>query len=170
MGHGCGVNRQARSLEEAEKALAEAAELFAAAGNSPLLSGVMLDQSVVQEARGDLDASVATARRALSLVIEKDWSVQRVYAHLRLVDLLLPDVAGSEPHLLAACRLAERMALPQLRYRLNERLGRLRRLQGNDEEARVLLEAAIDEIERLRGTVTHEIDARLLPAGQNRRL
>ena len=48
------------------------------------------------------------------------------------------------------------LALPQLRYRLNERLGRLRRLQGNDEEARVLLEAAIDEIERLRGTVTHE--------------
>ena len=143
-------------LEEAEKALAEAAELFAAAGNSPLLSGVILDQSVVQEARGNLDGSVATARRALSLVIEKDWSVQRVYAHLRLVDLLLPDVAGSEPHLLAACRLAERMALPQLRYRLNERLGRLRRLQGNDGEAQVLLEAAIDEIERLRGTVTHE--------------
>ena len=154
---GMGVALTAKpDLEEAEKALAEAAGLFAAAGNSPLLSGVILDQSAVQEARGNLDASVATARRALSLVIEKDWSVQRVYAHLRLVDLLLPDVAGSEPHLLAACRLAERMALPQLRYRLNERLGRLRRLQGNGEEARVLLEAAIDEIERLRGTVTHE--------------
>src|SRR5829696_5709547 len=154
---GMGVALTAKpDLEEAEKALAEAADLFAAAGNSPLLSGVILDQSVVQEARGNLDGSVATARRALSLVIEKDWSVQRVYAHLRLVDLLLPDVAGSEPHLLAACRLAERMALPQLRYRLNERLGRLRRLQGNNEEAQVLLEAAIDEIERLRGTVTHE--------------
>lgn len=154
---GMGVALTAKpDLEEAEKALAEAAELFAAAGNSPLLSGVILDQSVVQEARGNLDGSVATARRALSLVIEKDWSVQRVYAHLRLVDLLLPDVAGSEPHLLAACRLAERMALPQLRYRLNARLGRLRRLQGNDGEAQVLLEAAIDEIERLRGTVTHE--------------
>ena len=154
---GIGVALTAKpDLEEAEKALAEAAELFAAAGNSPLLSGVILDQSVVQEARGNLDGSVATARRALSLVIEKDWSVQRVYAHLRLVDLLLPDVAGSEPHLQAACRLAERMALPQLRYRLNERLGRLRRLQGNDGEAQVLLEAAIDEIERLRGTVTHE--------------
>lgn len=154
---GMGVALTAKpDLEEAEKALAEAAELFAAAGNSPLLSGVILDQSVVQEARGNLDGSVATARRALSLVIEKDWSVQRVYAHLRVVDLLLPDVAGSEPHLLAACRLAERMALPQLRYRLNERLGRLRRLQGNDGEAQVLLEAAIDEIERLRGTVTHE--------------
>ena len=45
------------------------------------------------------------------------------------------------------------MALPQLRYRLNERIGHLRRLQGRDEEARVLLEAAVDEIEHLRGTV-----------------
>jgi hypothetical protein len=52
--------------------------------------------------------------------------------------------------------MAERLALPHLRYRLNERLGRLRRLQGRDEEARVLLDAAVDEIERLRGTVAHE--------------
>ena len=153
---GMGVALTAKpDLEEAEKALAEAAELFAAAGNSPLLSGVILDQSVVQEARGNLDGSVATARRALSLVIEKDWSVQRVYAHLRLVDLLLPDVAGASRTCWQRAGWPS-VALPQLRYRLNERLGRLRRLQGNDEEARVLLEAAIDEIERLRGTVTHE--------------
>jgi CHAT domain len=57
---------------------------------------------------------------------------------------------------LEARRLAERLALPHLRYRLNERLGSLRRLQGRDEEARVLLETAVDEIERLRGTVAHE--------------
>src|SRR3712207_6332832 len=58
--------------------------------------------------------------------------------------------------LLAAQRLSEGLALPQLRYRLNERLGHLRRLQGRDEEARALLEAAVDEIERLRGTVTQD--------------
>jgi hypothetical protein len=79
-----------------------------------------------------------------------------VYAHLRLADLLLPDAAEAESHLLEARRLAERLALPHLRYRLNERLGSLRRLQGREEEARVLLEAAVDEIERLRGTVAHE--------------
>ena len=149
---GMGVALTAKSDLEG----AEAEGLFAAAGNSPMLSGVMLDQSVVQEARGDRDAAVATARRALGLVLEKDWSVQRVYAHLRLADLMLPDEVETELHLIAARRLAERLALPQLRYRLNERLGRLKRLQGNDEEARVLLEAAIDDIERLRGTVTHE--------------
>jgi CHAT domain-containing protein len=101
-------------------------------------------------------AAVATALRALELVSEKDWSVQRAYAHMRLADLLLPDAAAAEPHLLEARRLAERLMLPHLRYQLNERLGRLRRLQGRDEEARVLLEAAVEEIERLRDTVTRD--------------
>jgi CHAT domain-containing protein/tetratricopeptide (TPR) repeat protein len=144
------------NLGEAERALSEAAELFALAGNSPLLSGVVLDQSLVQERRGDRDAALASARRALDLVREKDWSVQRVYAHLRLVDLLMLDVAEAEPHLMEARLIADRLALPQLRFRLNERLGRLRRLQGNDEEALMVLREAIDEIERLRETVTHE--------------
>jgi CHAT domain-containing protein len=143
-------------FEEAGDALAEAAELFAAADNVPLLSGVMLEQAALQEACGDHGAAVATASQALNFVSEKDASVQRVYAHLRLTDLLLPDTVEAEPHLLEARRLAKRFALPHLRYRLNERLGRLRRLQNRDDEARVLLEAAVDEIERLRGTVVHE--------------
>jgi tetratricopeptide (TPR) repeat protein len=154
---GIGSTLIARSeFEEAEAALVEAVDLFAAADNAPLLSGVMLEQAALQKARGDQGAAVATVRRALDLVSGKDWSVQRVYAHLRLADLLLPDAAEAESHLLKASRLAERLALPHLRYRLNERLGSLRRLQGRDEEAQVLLEAAVDEIERLRGTVAHE--------------
>ena len=154
---GMGSTLIARSeFEEAENALAEAAELFEAADNTPLLSGVMLEQAALQEARGDHGTAVATARRALGLVSGREWSVQRVFAHLRFADLLLPDAAEAESHLLEARRLAERLALPHLRYRLNERLGSLRRLQGREEEARVLLEAAVDEIERLRGTVAHE--------------
>jgi tetratricopeptide (TPR) repeat protein len=154
---GIGSTLIARSeFEEAETALVEAADLFAAADNAPLLSGVMLEQAALQEARGDHGAAVATVRRTLNLVSERDLSVQRVYAHLRLADLLIPDTSEAESHLLEASRLAERLALPHLRYRLNERLGSLRRLQGRDEEARVLLEAAVDEIERLRGTVAHE--------------
>jgi CHAT domain-containing protein/tetratricopeptide (TPR) repeat protein len=154
---GMGVALAASSnLGDAESVLAEAAELFAAAGNSSLLCGVMLDQSLVQEKRGNRDASLAYARQALELVLDKDWSVQLVYAHLRMVDVLMPDVESAEPHLMEARLLSERLALPQLRQRLNERLGRLRRLQGSDEEALVALEEAIDETERLRDTVTHE--------------
>jgi CHAT domain-containing protein len=154
---GMGSALVARSeFKEAEKALDEAADLFAAANNAPLFSGVMLEQAALLAARGDREAALDAARRALSLVSRGKWPVQRFYAHLRLADLLLPDVTQVEPHLLAASRLAERLALPHLRYRLNERLGRLRRLQGREEEARTLLEAAVEEIERLRGTVAHE--------------
>ncbi len=143
-------------FEKAEEALGEAADLFAAADNAPLLSGVMLERASLMATRGDREGALDTARRALSLVSEGDWPVQSVYAHLRLADLLLPDATEVEGHLLAASQLAERLALPQLRYRLSERLGRLRRLQGRDEEARTLLEAAVDEIERLRGTVNQD--------------
>jgi CHAT domain-containing protein/Tfp pilus assembly protein PilF len=143
-------------LKEAERALRRAADKFAAAGNAPMLSGVMLEQSSVLAAREDREAAVETARRALELASEKGWVVGQVYAHLRLSDLLLPDVDRAETHLLAAQKLADRLSLPHLRFRLNERLGHLRRLQDRNEEARVLLEAATEEIERFRGSVAQE--------------
>jgi tetratricopeptide (TPR) repeat protein len=144
------------SFGEAEQALNGAAEKFAAAGNAPMLSGVMLEQASLLATRGDREAALDTARRALELISEHDRPVEQVYAHLRLADLLLPDMERAESHLLAAQGLAYRLALPHLRYRLNERLGHLRRLQGRDEEARVLLESAVEEIERLRGTVAQD--------------
>jgi len=154
---GMGSTLIARSeLEEADETLGEAADLFAAANNAPLLSGVMLERVALLAARGDRQAALDAARRALSLVSGGEWPVQRFFAHLRLADLLLPDATQAEPHLLAASRLAERLTIPHLRYRLHERLGRLRRLQGREGEARALLEAAIEEIELLRGTVAHE--------------
>ena len=154
---GMGSALAARSeLEEAGRVLSEAVTLFRAAGNLPLLSGVMLEQASLLAARGDRSTALATAREALEIVSESGWPVQQVYAHLRLADLLLPDVTATEPHLLAAQELVEGLALPQVRYRLNERLGHLRRLQGRNKEARTLLEAAVEEIERLRGTVAQD--------------
>ncbi len=142
-------------FDEAEQALSKAAALFVEAGNTPLLSGVMLEQAALLAARGDPESARRTAEEALKLVVESDWPVQLVYAHLRLADLL-PDVAVAEHHLHEARRLSEKLALPQLRHRLDERLGRVRRLQGRNEEARELLESAIEEIERLRGTVAQD--------------
>jgi CHAT domain-containing protein len=154
---GMGSALIARSeFEEAEEALAEAADLFAAADNAPLLCSVLLEQASLLDARGDREAALATARRALDLVLGSDLPVQLFYAHLRLADLVLPDVVEAERHLQEARGLSDYLALPHLRYRLNERLGHLRRLQGRDDEARKLLETAIDEIERLRSTVTQD--------------
>ena len=154
---GMGTALIARSeLGEAERALDEAAVLFDEAGNVPLLSGVMLERASLQEARGNRADARARAWRALELVSDDSWPVQQVYARLRLADLLLPDTTAVEPHLLAAQRLVDRLALSHLRYRTNERLGHLRRLQGRDEEARALLETAVEEIERSRGTVAQD--------------
>lgn len=143
-------------LADGERALNEAAELFREAGNAPMLSGVMLERASLMAARGERESALREARQALDLVSKTDWPVQAVYANLRMADLLLPDTELADMHLRAAGRLSERLALPHLRYRLDERLGHLRRLQGREAEARILLESAIKEIERLRGTVSQE--------------
>lgn len=144
------------SLQEAEEALAQAADLFAAADNRPMLSGVMLEQASLLAARGQREVALETAQQALELVSGDDRPVQQVYAHLRVADLLSSNVAEAELHLSEAHRIAEELGLSQLRYRAKERLGHLRRSQGRNEEARELLEAAVDEIERLRGAVVQD--------------
>ncbi|TCJ18325.1 CHAT domain-containing protein [Rubrobacter taiwanensis] len=144
------------NLEEAESTLAEAASLFSEAGNLPLLSGVMLEQAALLEARGRHEAALQKASEALELVSGRDWPVQNFYARLRLADLRLTGPEEAERHLLEAKQIAESLALPNLRYRVNERLGNLHLLKRRLPEARELLQAAVDEIENLRGTVTQE--------------
>lgn len=142
-------------------ALAEAADLFAAAGNVPLRVSVMLEQAALQAAQDQREAALATVQDALALLEAgpagaNTWPVQIVYAHLRSVDLLLPDVEAAEAHLLAAQPQVDALGLPHLRYRLRQRLGHVRLLQGRDEEACQLLEAAVDDIECLRAPLAQE--------------
>lgn len=143
-------------LAAAEEFLSEAASLFEAAGNVPLLCSVLLEQATLQAARGQRELALATARQAHALVAGQGWPVQQCYAHLRLADLLVAEEVAAESHLLSAQKLLEDLALPHLRYRLQQRLGQLRRRQGRDKDARQLLAAAAAEIERLRGTVAQE--------------
>ncbi|MDX1665335.1 MAG: CHAT domain-containing protein [Candidatus Promineifilaceae bacterium] len=144
-------------FEQAARAFDGAAGLFADANNVPLLCSVRLEQAALEAARGRDDAALALARSGLALVEgDSGWPVQQVYAHMRLADLLLPDVATAEHHLLQAQSLSASLVFPQLQYRLIQRLGHLRRLQGRSQEAVEFLEAAIDGIEQMRGTVVHE--------------
>lgn len=155
-GMGSTLIAQAR-YEEALPILAQAATLFAAAENTPMLSSVLLEQAAVRQAQGTHEAALQLAQQALALVRGSEWPVQRLYAAMRLVDLLLPDTEAAEPYLLAAQELAETLHLPQVDYRLNRRLGSLRLLQGRDEEAEQYLLAAIERIEALRGTLAQEV-------------
>lgn len=154
-GMGAALIAQAR-YPEASQALAAAAELFRAAENLPLLSSVLLEQAALAIAQQKRGAALDLAQHALALVADQDWPVQHFYAHLRIAELLLPDLAGAEQHLLLAWHAYEALALPHLHYRLNQRMGHLRLLQGRGAEAQALLESAVDAIELLRGGLAYE--------------
>lgn len=142
-------------LGEAATALEEAATLFEAAANLPMVSSVRLEQAAVQGAQGDRSVALATAQAALALVPAERWPVQYLYALLRVADLLAePEEAARHLHM--AETLASILPLPQIAYRLQSRLGILHAQAGRWEEAQPALEAAIADIERLRGTLAQE--------------
>ncbi len=154
-GLGAALLRQQR-LAEAEDALRQAADIFAAAQNDHLRSAVLLEQAALAQALGQRETALAQTREALALIGEQDWPVQRIYAHMRLADLLLPDEAAAEALLQEAQRRAEALPLPHLRLHVQQRLGRLYLQQGRLAEAEALLTTAIETIERLRGGLARE--------------
>jgi CHAT domain-containing protein len=154
---GMGATLVAQSqFDEAASVLAEAATLFTAAGNTPMLCSVMLEQAALYDAQGERAIARNIAHEALALVEGEAWPVQHLYASMRVSDLLLPDTAAVEPYLLSSERLAETLKLPAINYRINSRLGHLRRLQGRDREAQTHLDLALAQIEQLRGHLAQE--------------
>jgi CHAT domain-containing protein len=154
---GMGATLLAQSqFDEASSALAESSALFEAAGNTPMLCSVMLEQAALHDARGDRAMALDTAQKALALVDGEAWPVQHLYASMRVADLLVPDTEAVEPYLLNSQHLAETLNLPSVNYRLNGRLGHLRRLQGRDREAEMHLDLALEQVEQLRGHLAQE--------------
>ena len=143
-------------FDEASSALGESATLFSAAGNTPMLCSVMLEQAALHNAWGERAIAVQVAQDALALVEGDAWPVQHLYASMRVADLLLPDTVAAEPYLLRSQQLAESLNLPAVNYRLNTRLGHLRRLQRRDREAQLYLDLALAQIEQLRGRLAQE--------------
>lgn len=154
---GMGATLIAQSqFAEASTVLAEAAALFKAAGHTPMLCSVMLEQAALHDAQGDRALALDTAQQALALVEGDAWPVQRLYASMRVADFLLPDTEAAEPYLVSSQRLAESLNLPAVNYRVNSRLGHLRRLQNRDDEAQMHLDLALSQIEDLRGHLAQE--------------
>ena len=153
------VNVALSDFDAAASPLAEAVELFTRLDNRPITAQIILEQSAMHEARGDLQAALNAAQQALGMLVEQGagtWPVQQVYAHLRFADLLLPNTERAERHLRQAESLLQDLTLPNLRYRFLLRLGQVRRLQGDVDEARRLFEASIDVIEQLRSSLVDE--------------
>ena len=154
---GMGATLIAQSqFAEASTVLAEAAALFKAARHTPMVSSVMLEQAALHDAKGERSLALEVAQEALALVDGESWLVQKLYASMRVADLLLPDAAAAQPYLLQAEALADALNLPSVNYRVNSRLGHLRRLQGRNDEAQRYLDLAASQIEQLRGHLAQE--------------
>lgn len=143
--------------EEAGQVLAEAEALFSGTNNIPMLCNVMLEQASLLAARGDQKEALVTANKVLALASDDDWPVQQAYAHMRIADLSLLNMDQAQMHLWEAQKLSEPLALPHLRFRLNQRLGHLNLLLGKHEEAERILKEAADEIEQSRGVLSQEM-------------
>lgn len=146
---------------ESESALKEAADLFALVNNRPMRSSVLLEQASLYSVKGQKSLALDRAQEALALLSDTHpdcdhWPVQQAYAHMLLADLYLPQFEQTEAHLLAASKKIKGLSLPHVHVRFNQRLGHLRLRERRYAEAIPPLDSAIQEIEQLRATLSHE--------------
>lgn len=144
-------------FEEATAVLNQSLQIFSEIGNLPLATSVMLEQAGLHAVRQQRGLALQAAQAALGQVIDQEWPIQRIYAHLRLADLLLPDGTAVADQLTQAEQVLQAAPLPQLRYRLRQRQGHLALLQNQLDDAQTLLETAVADIEQARGTLAQEM-------------
>ncbi|MDJ0754372.1 MAG: CHAT domain-containing protein [Ardenticatenaceae bacterium] len=142
--------------EAAESALEEAAALFSASGHKPLQAAVALERAALLANAGERGQALQNAQQALDLLNGVIAPVQRAFVHLRLADLILPDVTAAARHLQQAAEAADELSLPQLTFRIQQRLGHLRLLEQRFDDALPLLQDAVTQIEQLRSTLPRE--------------
>lgn len=135
-------------LDDARRTLHAAASGHDANGGVALAAAVRVELATVLHRLGESAAALELLQRVRSDVAGRDWPVQLVYTLLRLADFA--DTEEAETALVEAGRLAEMLALPALTFRVDARLGALRRRQGRPAQARVLLTGAIDAAEEQR--------------------
>lgn len=152
---GMGVTLAPHQPIDALIALTSASDLFRSMNNVRLLSAVQLEQVMLLEQRELQDEAKELARLTLEAVENTDWAVQHIYALMRNADLAeAPDVTKS--FIDKAIELSQPLTLPQVRYRLDARLGRICLQQGEYQLARHHLEQAVTEIQQLRNTLVQE--------------
>jgi len=153
-GHGAAA-AALRRWDEARAALEQAAHQFDTVGNVPLATAARVELAAVLARRGDHDAALELLRRLRCLTTGEQHPVAHVYVLLGLADITGPDEAASA--LVEATELVHRLALPPLRFRVDSRLGALRRRQGRLGEALELLQRAADEADNQRALLPSQL-------------
>ncbi len=141
--------------DEARAVLEEAAERHDQVGNVPLATAARVELAAVLHQSGDHDGALALLRRLRSTTRNDQQRVARVYVLLGLADVADPDEACAA--LVEASELVRRLGLPPLQFRVDSRLGALRRRQGRLDEALELLQRAADEADGQRALLPSQL-------------
>lgn len=144
-----------RRWDEAAAALKGAAQRHARVGNVPLATAARVELAAVLAHRGERDAAIRMLRGLLLDTSEDQHQMARVYVLLGLADVTEPSEAADG--LVEAAELVHRLGLPPLRFRVDSRLGALRRRQGRLDEARPLLTRAAEEAENQRALLPSQL-------------
>lgn len=128
-------------------------------GHPAGLSGALVERAGLLLVQGRAGEAVAAALGALDVLGDEGarrWPIHRLYALLRLVDVLLPDAEAAGPYAEEAVALAELIGIPLLRSRAARRLGAVRAAAGDRAAALELLDGAIEMGEELRARLPRE--------------
>ena len=143
----------------AEQHLDAAMTAWEQLGHLPGLSGALVERAGLLLVQGRAGEAVTAALDALDVLGDEGarrWPIHRLYALLRLVDVLLPDAEAAGPYAEEAMELADRIGVPLLRSRAARRLGAVRAAGGNRSAALDLLDVAIETGEELRARLPRE--------------
>lgn len=143
----------------AEQHLDAAITAWEQLGHPAGLSGALVERAGLLLVQGHAGAAVAAALDALDVLGDEGarrWPIHRLYALLRLVDVLLPDAEAAGPCAEEAVELAERIGIPLLRCRAARRLAAVRAAAGDRAAALDLLDVAIETGEELRARLPRE--------------
>lgn len=145
---------------EADQALADAVDAFAAVGDDAMQAMVLLQRSLV------VDEPRALVEQASALAGDQGRPSARCAILLRMAQIE-SSPAAADAHLGGAEALIDHHGLPHLRWEALHLRGVLQRTAGDVDAARASLEAAALAIEDLRSTVVDEYY--LLPFMRRRR-
>jgi len=153
-GHGAALAALGR-WEEAGAVLAESARRHERVGNVPLATAAKVELAAVLQRRGDVTAALKLLRTLRAGLIDETHRMAKIYVLLGLADA----AGGREAigALVEAGRIVQHLGLPPLRFRVDSRLGILRRREQRLPEARALLERAADEAEVQRALLPSQL-------------
>lgn len=147
---------------EARRAFRSAHDSFEASDNHPWRVWALLELGRLDGADvGSQTMALEQARRALGLTDAAQWPVQAALAHLGLADLAHGD--DKERHLREARRLAQRLDLPPITQRVEQRLGSYLIERGRPLEAAAHVRSAVAAAEAMRGSLHHFTLLRTFP-------